>query len=101
MAEAHHQETLEQLCSGNYPISRLSVTRKIRRGEKALLALGHEGDMVTFYEGPNGVKVSSGPYDSHHYCNLIEEMRADVLKVAHPELLSATRPTRLTLIVDC
>ena len=98
IAELYHQETLEQLSTGHYPTSHLSVTRKIRRGEKALLALGNEGDIVTFYEGPNGIKVSSGPYDSRHYCTLIEEMRADVLKVADPELLSATRPTQLTLL---
>lgn len=98
MAESHHQETLEQLRSGNYPTSKLSVTRKIRRGEKALLTLGNEGDIVTFYEGPNEVKVSSGLYNSRYYSTLIEEMRAGVLKVTDPELLSTTQPTQLKLL---
>lgn len=90
-AETYHHALLTQLVEGNYPVSQLSTTRKIRRGEKALLSLGQEGDRVTFYEGFNGAKVSHGPYNSQYYCSLIETMREEALQVIDPELLRATQ----------
>jgi DNA polymerase, archaea type len=96
-AEAFHQQTLAQLRSGSYPIEHLITTRKIRRGEKALLVLGREGDLVTFYEGTNGAKINQGSYDSRYYCQLIELMRAEVLQVAAPEQFLAGKPRQLDL----
>ena len=99
-ADAYHQQVLEQLADGNYPLAQLSITRKIRRGEKALLALGQVGDVVTYYEGPNGCKVSSGAYNLGFYRQLVTQMRCDVLQVADPERLMATQTMQLNLLSD-
>ncbi|AND75614.1 DNA polymerase [Nostoc phage A1] len=50
-AESYYQDTLKCLVFGKYPISDLSITRKIRKGEKSLVeqGLGREGDQVTIY----------------------------------------------------
>jgi DNA polymerase, archaea type len=65
-AEEYYQQVQYSVLAGKIPIQDLQVTRKIRRGEKAILVLGGEGDIVTFYHGNQGL-TSSGDYSKSHY----------------------------------
>ncbi|QVQ57074.1 DNA polymerase [Anabaena phage Elbi] len=50
-AEQYFREILYSMIHGEYPVSDLAITRKIRKGEKSLVeqGLGREGDQVTIY----------------------------------------------------
>ena len=56
-AEAYYQQLTDAIASGQLPIEQLQVTRKIRKGEKALLCLGNVGDVVTYYQGAWGLPL--------------------------------------------
>ena len=96
-AEEHYRNVKSQILSGEYPIEKLSITRKIREGEKELLKIGKSGDIVTYYYSIHGVKniKSTQKYSSQYYLNLIAQKRLEILQVANPQMLD--RPKQLTL----
>jgi len=65
-------------------VEQLQVTRKIKKGEKALLVLGNTGDVVTFYQGITGLTNSEG-YSSGYYLELIAKKRDELLSVVEPQ----------------
>ena len=70
--------------SGDFPVEQLQVTRKIKKGEKALLVLGNTGDVVTFYQGILGL-TNSEAYSSGYYLELIAKKRDELLSVVEPQ----------------
>ncbi len=96
-AEEYYRNVKSQILSGEYPIEKLSITRKIREGEKELLKLGKPGDIVTYYYSIQGVKniKSLEKYSSHYYLNLIDQKRVEILQIANPQMLDISK--QLTL----
>jgi DNA polymerase elongation subunit (family B) len=49
----YYQGVLAELRSGSYPLENLTITRKIRKGEKALVeaGIGVEGEIVSYWKG--------------------------------------------------
>jgi DNA polymerase, archaea type len=96
-AEEHYRKVRTQILSGEYPIEKLSITRKIREGEKELLKLGKPGDIVTYYYSIQGVTniKSTQKYSSQYYLNLIAQKRLEILQVANPQMLNSRK--QLTL----
>ncbi|MHC5776019.1 3'-5' exonuclease [Nostoc sp.] len=88
-AEEYFREARSQILSGKYPIEKLSITRKIRIGEKELLKLGKPGDVVIYYYGIRGItNISTNEsYSRQYYLDLIEKRREEILKIADPEIL--------------
>ncbi|WP_016953794.1 DNA polymerase domain-containing protein [Anabaena sp. PCC 7108] len=83
-AEQYYQELTKVIRSGDFPVEQLQVTRKIKKGEKALLVLGNTGDVVTFYQGITGLTNSEG-YSSGYYLELIAKKRDELLSVVEPQ----------------
>lgn len=79
-AEAYYQQLEKVILSGQLPLEEIQITRKIRANEKVLLALGKPGDIVTFYQGMNGVTVT-GEYAVNYYLNLIAKKRDEIRTV--------------------
>jgi hypothetical protein len=74
----------------------LQVTRKIRKGEKALLCLGNVGDVVTYYQGAWGL-TNTEPYSTYHYRDLIAKKRTEILALVAPQALNHGIGVQLTL----
>ncbi|MBD2131057.1 ribonuclease H-like domain-containing protein [Sphaerospermopsis sp. FACHB-1094] len=83
-AEQYYQELTKVIRSGDFPVEQLQVTRKIKKGEKALLVLGNTGDVVTFYQGIRGL-TNSEAYSSGYYLELIAKKRDELLSVVEPQ----------------
>jgi DNA polymerase elongation subunit (family B) len=83
-AEQYYQELTKVIRSGDFPVEQLQVTRKIKKGEKALLVLGNTGDVVTFYQGIRGL-TNSEAYSSGYYLELIAKKRDELLLVVEPQ----------------
>ncbi|WP_017654841.1 3'-5' exonuclease [Fortiea contorta] len=79
-AEKYYQELTKIIASGEFPLEELQITRKIKKGEKTLLALGNTGDIVTFYQGFQGI-TNSAPYSSSYYLGLITNKRDEILSI--------------------
>lgn len=79
-AEAYYQQLEKVILSGQLPLEEIQITRKIRANEKVLLALGKPGEIVTFYQGMNGVTVT-GEYAVNYYLNLIAKKRDEIRTV--------------------
>ena len=58
---------------GRYPVERLSITRRIGRGDKYLLQFGKLGDKITYYRVGDSYNVT-GRYNTSYYRDLLEEM---------------------------
>ena len=95
-AEAYYQQLTDAIASGQLPIEQLQVTRKIRKGEKALLCLGNVGDVVTYYQGAWGLTKTES-YSTYHYLNLIAKKRAEILALVNPQALNHSVGVQLTL----
>ncbi|WP_254446742.1 hypothetical protein [Dolichospermum sp. UHCC 0259] len=83
-AEQYYQELTKVIRSGDFPVEQLQVTRKIKKGEKALLVLGNTGDVVTFYQGILGL-TNSEAYSSGYYLELMAKKRDELLAVVKPQ----------------
>ena len=83
-AEQYYQELTKVIRFGDFPVEQLQVTRKIKKGEKALLVLGNTGDVVTFYQGITGL-TNSEAYSSGYYLELIAKKRDELLSVVEPQ----------------
>ncbi|MBW4502677.1 MAG: ribonuclease H-like domain-containing protein [Scytonema hyalinum WJT4-NPBG1] len=96
-AEEYYRNVKSQILSGEYPIEKLSITRKIREGEKELLKIGKPGDIVTYYYSIQGVQniKNTQKYSSQYYLNLIPQKRVEILQIANPQMLD--RSKQLTL----
>ncbi|MBE9224767.1 ribonuclease H-like domain-containing protein [Phormidium sp. LEGE 05292] len=79
-AEAYYQQLEKVILSGKLPLEEIQITRKIRANEKVLLALGKPGDIVTFYQGMNGV-TAAGEYAVNYYLNLMAKKRNEIRTV--------------------
>ncbi|MBR8839141.1 MAG: ribonuclease H-like domain-containing protein [Stigonema ocellatum SAG 48.90 = DSM 106950] len=92
-AEEYFREIKSQILSGKYPIEKLSITRKIRDGEKELLKLGKPGDVVTYYYGVKGLTniTIDDKYSPQYYLELIDKKREEILKIAAPEILETNK----------
>lgn len=86
-AENYYQELLQAISSRNLSVKKLQITRKIRKGEKALLCLGNTGDVVTFYQGYMNL-TNSEPYSISYYLELITRKREEILSVIEPQIKS-------------
>jgi hypothetical protein len=78
------QQLTKVIRSGDFPVEQLQVTRKIKKGEKALLVLGNTGDVVTFYQGILGL-TNSEVYSNGYYLELIAKKRDELLSVVEPQ----------------
>lgn len=94
-AETYYQSIKQQLSSGSFPISKLQITRKIKKGEKNLLRLGSTGEVVTFYQGIEGV-TNCGDYSSGYYLEIVARKRQEILDLVAPEILG-NRKVQLSL----
>jgi len=67
--------------SGNYPIEKLQITRKIKVNEKTLVekGIGIAGEPATFWIGANG-ETKSDPYDPCYYIDKLDKMFWEVLQ---------------------
>lgn len=83
-AEQYYQELTKVIRCGDFPVEQLQVTRKIKKGEKAVLVLGNTGDVVTFYQGIRGLTNSEG-YSSGYYLELMTKKRDELLSVVEPQ----------------
>ena len=83
-AEQYYQELTKVVRSGDFLVEQLQVTRKIKKGEKALLVLGNTGDVVTFYQGITGL-TNSEAYSSGYYLELMAKKRDELLSVVEPQ----------------
>lgn len=79
-AEAYYRQLKKVVLSGKLPLQEIQITRKIRANEKALLVLGKPGDIITFYQGMNGV-TGTGEYAVNYYLNLIAKKRDEIRTV--------------------
>ncbi|MGL5076116.1 MAG: 3'-5' exonuclease [Waterburya sp.] len=79
-AEEYYRVTLMSLMSGKYDIKDLTITRKIRKGEKKLIELGFgkEREEVSYYVGVGGEKVQSGKYDVMFYVEKLNKMHEEI-----------------------
>lgn len=66
--------------SGNYPIEKLQITRKIRINEKKLVekGIGVAGEPATYYYGKDG-ETLDGEYDGSYYIEKIDTMLMEIL----------------------
>jgi len=94
-AKKYYQQVLTQLMTRSYDTEKLSITRKIKVGEKRLveLGIGQEQDVVTYYKAPDKpiigkrgqvlkkVEVmhstSTADIDWLYYINMVQEMWAE------------------------
>ncbi len=92
-AEKYHSIVKSQILSDNFPIKDLSITRRIREGEKELLKLGKPGNLVTYYQGVTGVVSinSQEKYSRQYYLDLINQKREEILTIAVPEVLEKNK----------
>jgi DNA polymerase I len=99
-AEKYYQQVQYSVLAGEVPVQDLQVTRKIRRGEKAILVLGKEGDIVTFYHGNQGL-TNSGDYSKSHYLAMVNKKYRELMKVIQQfsEVQSA-RSHQLSLFIN-
>lgn len=95
-AEGYYQQLNGAIAEGQLPVEQLQVTRKIRKGEKALLCLGNVGDVVTYYHSDWGL-TKTEPYSTYHYKDLIAKKRASILEVVEPQALNHSVGVQLTL----
>ncbi|HEY9783202.1 MAG TPA: hypothetical protein V6D09_24070, partial [Leptolyngbyaceae cyanobacterium] len=95
-AEAYYQQLADALASRQLPTQQVQVTRKIRKGEKALLCLGNVGDVVTYYQGVWGLTTTE-PYSTYHYRDLIAKKRLEILALVAPQALNHNIGVQLTL----
>lgn len=95
-AIAYYRETREKLERREIPVEKLAITRKIRKGEKALLSLGKEGDKVTYWIGANGV-TNTKPYNPDYYLQDLEE-RVQVFREYLGDYLTTKTQLSFTLI---
>ena len=72
------------------------MTRKIRKGEKALLCLGNVGDVVTYYQGAWGL-TNTEPYSTYYYLDLIAKKRSEILEIVAPQVLNHNVGVQLKL----
>ncbi|BDA72435.1 hypothetical protein CAL7716_066010 [Calothrix sp. PCC 7716] len=96
-AEKFHNSVKSQILSGNYPLEDLSITRRIREGEKELLKIGNFGDLVTYYHGLTGIVNinTQEKYARQYYLDLINQKREKILQIANPLALDSNK--QLTL----
>jgi len=86
-AKTYQRTVNSSLASGNYPIDKLTITRKIAKSEKNLvdLGIGQIGETVTYYYGLGNLatktkvnkvpqEVTSGPYFAQLYIDKINEL---------------------------
>jgi hypothetical protein len=75
-AEEYYNEVLTMIISGKCDPEYLTVTRKIRIGEKKLVDLGFgvAADTVSFYKGADGEYVQSGAYSVSFYLDKLQRM---------------------------
>ena len=84
-AQSYYEQLLKDLSSGEYPIEKLTVTRKIGKAEKTLvnLGIGQVGEIVSFWKGTNAkgkpVDVNSGSYNVNYYVAKIKEVLEEML----------------------
>jgi len=84
-AQNYHEQVLKDLSSGEYPIEKLTVTRKIGKVEKTLvnLGIGQVGEIVSYWKGTNvkgkPVDVNSGSYNVNYYVTKIKEVLQEML----------------------
>jgi hypothetical protein len=95
-AEAYYQQLSSAIASGQLPVEQLQVTRKIRKGEKALLCLGNVGDVVTYYQGVWGLTTTE-PYSTYYYKDLIAKKRLEIIEIVAPQALNHNVGVQLTL----
>jgi len=83
-AQDYYQNLIAELESGNYPLEKLTITRRIGKAEKNLvnLGIGQVGDTVSYYYGYSSsgkpAEVNTGVYNKGYYLekihSLMEEM---------------------------
>ncbi len=83
-AHQYYTDLINRLRTRSYPVENLSITRKIKITEKALLHLGKHNEVITFYQGKTGA-VSSGDYDPDYYIDLINEMTRNLRLTIDPD----------------
>ena len=83
-AEEYYQQLSGAIARQQLPVEQLQITRKIRKGEKALLCLGNIGDVITYYQGAWGL-TNTEPYSTHHYLDLIAKKRDEILALVDPQ----------------
>jgi len=75
---------ITELQSGNYPLEKLTITRKIGKTEKNLvnLGIGQVGDIVSYYYGYDAkgkaVEVTSGDYHKQYYVDKIKKAKSEL-----------------------
>lgn len=95
-AEEYYQQLVGAIASRQLSVEQLQVTRKIRKGEKALLCLGNVGDVVTYYHSVWGL-TNTQPYSTYHYLDLIAKKRSSILETIKPQALNHSVGVQLTL----
>ncbi|BAZ18328.1 hypothetical protein NIES4071_102130 (plasmid) [Calothrix sp. NIES-4071] len=95
-AEEYHKSLSSQIQSGNYPIDKLVIRRRIRESEIELLKIGKPKQFVTYYTGVNGI-CTSGNYSKSYYTQLINAKRAELLQIIAPEKLLGGSVQQLSL----
>lgn len=80
LAEDYYNEVKRQILSSQLPKEEIQITRKIKANERALLTLGKTGEIVTFYQGTNGV-TATGEYAVSYYLNLVAKKRDEIRAV--------------------
>lgn len=96
-AEEYHNDIKAQILSGKFSVEDLSITRRIKEGEKELLKIGKTGDLVTYYQGLTGIVNinSQEKYARQYYLDLINQKREQILQIANPLALDSNK--QLTL----
>jgi DNA polymerase I len=98
-AEQYYQQVQYSVLAGEVPVKDLQVTRKIRRGEKAILVLGSEGDIVTFYHGNQGL-TNSGDYSKSYYLAMVNKKYRELMKVIQQFSKVQSAPHQLSLFIN-
>jgi|GEM_PF-1562017 len=84
-AQSYYQNLITELESGNYPIEKLTITRKIAKNEKNLvdMGIGQVGETVSFYYGYNSrnkpTEVTTGDYNKSYYVDKIKALREEMI----------------------
>jgi DNA polymerase elongation subunit (family B) len=81
MAEDYYYETVGAISSGQYDKLLLTITRKIRIGEKTIikdLGGGKARDIVSYYQGANGKPTIDGDYDIEFYLDKLNRMYQEI-----------------------
>lgn len=78
----YYVEQKNLLENGSYPVDSLSITRKIKVTENALVeaGIGQRGEVHTFYEGKEG-KTKEGEYNPIPYLKKLNEMFKEIMSV--------------------